>query len=88
MGDRLRPDAADLASHVEYRLHEILARHGVTLIDADTTFDRDRHQPQTGAATANPGTPIEATLRPGLVLDGRVLRRARVRLASSAPTSG
>jgi hypothetical protein len=75
--------ASDLAEHIDLRVQEILERAGVTVIAGDTTFDRNRHQPEPPAAQACAGALIQETLRPGLAVGRRVFRRARVRLATS-----
>jgi len=75
------PPRQQLTDHVLLQLQEILERSDVEIIADDTTFDRHRHQPERTAAGAVPGTPIAKTLSPGFAVEGRVLRRARVRLA-------
>jgi hypothetical protein len=75
------PATRDLAGHVGLRVQEILERSGVTVIEGETAFDRSRHQPEQGAAHARAGAAVLETLRPGLAVGRRVLRRARVRLA-------
>jgi hypothetical protein len=80
--ESLEPSARELADHVELRLQEILERSGVMVIADETTFDRGRHQAERGASRARPGDAILETLRPGLAVGRRVLRRAIVRLAS------
>jgi hypothetical protein len=64
------------------RLAETLERAGVGRIDGDSTFDLLRHQPDANGELGNPGDRIARTLSPGFVLDGRVIRRARVELAT------
>ena len=70
-----------LAEHLLLRLEEILERSGVSLIQGETTFDRHRHQPLPVTTSVAPGAPIIATLRPGFIADGRILRRAHVRVS-------
>jgi hypothetical protein len=76
------PASRDLAEHVESRLQEILERSGVHIIANETKFDRNRHQPER-ASGVSAGSAIAETLSPGFTVDGRVLRRARVRLTES-----
>lgn len=68
----------EVAGHVVLRLEEILGRSGVEIIWTDETFDRARHKPDVGDATA--GAAVAETLSPGFAVGPRVLRRARVRL--------
>jgi len=82
------PATRDLAGHVGLRVLEILERSGVTVIEGETAFDRNRHQPEQGAAHARAGAAVLETLRPGLAVGRRVFRRARVGLATGdTPTS-
>jgi hypothetical protein len=78
------PPRREVAEHVTCRLREILERCGVEPVDGDTTFDRNRHQPDGGAAP--PAAPIAEVLSPGFAVGRRVLRRARVRLGDAPAT--
>jgi GrpE len=82
------PPRQELAEHMLLQLQEILERGGVELIDNDTTFQRDRHQPERPGAEIAPATTIIKTLSPGFAVGRRVLRRARVRLADSPTPPG
>ena len=77
----LAPNARELAEHVESRLGEILIRTGVQSINDESTFDRLRHQPLPGRSAKHGTAVIAETIRPGLIVGRRVLRRAVVRLA-------
>jgi hypothetical protein len=79
---KLDPGARELGDHVDLRLQEILERSGVTVIIDETTFDRSRHQVEPGTAVERPEAAIVETLRPGLAVGRRILRRARVRVAT------
>ncbi|HYH84899.1 MAG TPA: hypothetical protein VEX60_05405 [Pyrinomonadaceae bacterium] len=83
--DRYMPDfepaKQELAEHVIYRVREILERSGVGVIADETSFDRNRHQPENPRAGLTNGAPVAETLSPGFAVGRRVLRRARVRLA-------
>jgi hypothetical protein len=77
--------ARELADHVILRLEEILERSGVGVIANEAMFERSRHEPEKGTTYARPGDAIFETIRPGLAVGRRVLRRAVVRLAKSEP---
>lgn len=70
-----------LAHHVSLRIEEMLGRSGVTIIQGETTFERQRHQPDGATMSVAPDTPIVETLSPGFAVGSRILRRARVRLS-------
>jgi hypothetical protein len=70
-----------LARHISLRIEEILGRSGVTIIQGETTFERQRHQPEDATMSVASGTPIVETLSPGFAVGSRILRRARVRLS-------
>jgi|GEM_PF-5121035 len=70
----------EFADHVLGRLEENLSCCGVLAIRGENTFNRLRHQPIGGSG--EDGDMILETVSPGFEAGGRVLRRARVRLAS------
>ena len=70
-----------IAEHVFMRLEEIFERNGLTPIDGETSFDVRRHKPEPASVVAD-GSEIAETLSPGWSLDERVMRRAKVRIAS------
>lgn len=82
---RLDPPRREIARHVKYRLQEILTRSGVKSISRDSAFDETRHQLEQQDSTAAPGTPIMKFVSPGFEVDGRVLRRAKVRVVDTLP---
>ncbi|MDO4571691.1 MAG: hypothetical protein Q4D38_15015 [Planctomycetia bacterium] len=73
----LSQEAAEFAQYVSGRLDEMLLRCGVEPIEDETSFHIVRHQTVPPRNIPN-GTPITATLVPGLRLEERVLRRAKV----------
>jgi sirohydrochlorin ferrochelatase len=85
--DASRDAAGELSRHMRLRLQEILGRGGVTILsDAIAGFDRTRHDLARGIPPPPDGTPITRFLSPAFLVDGRVLRRARVEVAESLPT--
>jgi hypothetical protein len=56
----------------------------VETICSDATFDRLRHQPDHTRPGITQGAAIAQTLSPGFAVGRRVLRRARVRLATAS----
>ena len=70
-----------IAEHVVMRLEEIFERNGLSPIDGETSFDVRRHKPEPASVVAD-GSEIAETLSPGWSLDERVMRRAKVRIAS------
>jgi hypothetical protein len=79
----LDPGGRTIAVHVCSRLRESLERSGVEVIDGDAGFDLRRHEPETPVVVPA-GTAIEQTLAPGFAIGRRVLRRATVRVRSTA----
>lgn len=84
--DRLNPrlDAPrrEIADQVLERLQEILEASGVRTIQGDTNFDRSLHELVAASGAVNAGATIIETVSPGYAVDRRVLRRARVRIAT------
>lgn len=78
---RFAPAQQEVTEHMKARLLEILQRRGAILITGEPIYDPKRHLP-IDAAAATPGVPIVATVEPGVAVGGRVLRLARVQLAS------
>lgn len=70
-----------IAEHVFMRLEEIFERNGLSSIDGEKNFDVRRHKPEPVSVVAD-GSEIAETLSPGWSLDERVMRRAKVRIAS------
>jgi hypothetical protein len=83
--NNLDPLARELADHVNLRLEEILERSGVEVIANEASFERSKHQAEKRTTHARPGDPILETIRPGLAVGRRVLRRAVVRLGNGEP---
>ena len=81
--EKLDPPRRDLVDHMICSLQEILERVGVQTITDEPVFDRSRHQPARSGSHAEPGLPIVETLSPGFAVGTRILRRARVQIASS-----
>jgi molecular chaperone GrpE (heat shock protein) len=82
--DSGRGAASELSRHMRLRLQEVLARGGVTVLSDGERFDRARHEPPPGTPVPPDGTPITRFLSPAFLVDGRVLRRARVEVAGAA----
>lgn len=70
----------EVAEHVCNRLMEILARNGVSLIDADGVFDRKLHKPDPAGIRPKPRAATAHVISPGFQIGRRVLRRARVKI--------
>jgi molecular chaperone GrpE (heat shock protein) len=79
----LDPARQDLAEHLLLQLQEILERSDVEIIAGDTIFERRLHQSEQADIGAVSGVCIVETLSPGFIVGRRVLRRARVRVAST-----
>jgi molecular chaperone GrpE (heat shock protein) len=77
------PARQELAEHMLLQLQEILERSEVEIITGDTIFERRLHQSEQADTDAISGAYIVETLRPGFIVGHRVLRRARVRVASN-----
>lgn len=72
------------------QLDQVLARHGVEIVDpAGQPFDPERHEAMTAAPSAEhaPDTVIQV-IQKGLVLNGRLVRAARVVVATEPPAAG
>jgi molecular chaperone GrpE (heat shock protein) len=80
---RLDPPRQEIVRHVKYRLQEILNRSGVASISRGSVFDETRHQLEQVDTRTEPGTPITKFISPGFVVDGRILRRAKVQVADT-----
>jgi hypothetical protein len=86
--DANRDAAGELSRHMRLRLQEILGRGGVTILsEATAGFDRTLHDLARGIPPPPDGTPIARFLSPAFLVDGRVLRRARVELTGMLPDS-
>ena len=82
IGGKMRDEGMkSIAEHVFMRLEEIFERNGLSPIDGETSFDVRRHKPEPASVVAD-GSEIAETLSPGWSLDERVMRRAKVRIAS------
>jgi hypothetical protein len=79
MGDSLDEAARPLAEHLKIHLQEIIERAGAIRIEEEAEFDVTRHQ-VIPARRINTGEPISETIVPGYMFEGRVLKRARVRV--------
>lgn len=75
MNETVRP----FAENVVDRLQEILERNGVASIEDETSYDIIRHKVEP-VKNVPQGAPILETLTPGLALQEKVLRRAKVRV--------
>jgi hypothetical protein len=84
-----RPETADLSRHIRLRLQEVLGRGGVTVLsDAPDGFDRTRHETPPGTAIPAEGTAVARFLSPAFLIEGRILRRARVEVTEKSATDG
>lgn len=79
MGDSLDEAARPLAEHLKVHLQEIVERAGAIRIEDETEFDVTRHQ-VIPVRRIKTGEPISETFEPGYLFDGRVVKRARVRV--------
>jgi len=77
--------AKDMIDHFDLRVQEILERSGVVVISGESPFDRARHRPENGGDSVSPGSTVVETVRGGLAVGPRVLRRAIVRLKVNSP---
>lgn len=75
----LPPEAEEFAKYVSARLDEMLLCCGLDPIEEEHLFNIVRHQAVPAKNVPN-GTPIASTLSPGLILEERVFRRARVEI--------
>ena len=82
----LSAEAAEFAQYVSGRLDEMLLRCGLEPIEDETEFHIVRHQAVPPGNIPN-GTPITATLVPGLRLEEKVLRRAKVAVECNLNTN-
>jgi hypothetical protein len=83
LAGRLDPPRREMAEQVSARVQDILERAGVAAIEGETAFDRRRHRPEPNEVASEGGARVTETLSPGFAIAARVLRRARVRLAST-----
>lgn len=74
----------EVATHVKYRLEEILTRSGVESISHDHAYDIGRHKLMPPNPVVAPGTPIARIISPGFAVGRRVLRPARVQVVSTS----
>lgn len=79
-GSSASADAREWWEHLRLRLEEILQRSGLQPIANDSIFDRMRHQPESPDPRIESGDVIVETVRIGLTLGPRVIRRALVRV--------
>lgn len=79
--DKLDEGARPLAEHVRVTLQEIIERAGGTRLENEPAFDVARHQ-AVPVSRVKQGTPILATIEPGYLYDGRIIKRARVRVTT------
>lgn len=82
------PPRREIAEHVCDRLREILARSGVSLIDADSALDRNLHNMDPRDSPLKTDDAVVRVTSTGFYIGRRVLRRARVQLLQEASTSG
>ena len=75
--------AADVADHVIGRLEATFDRLGLERIENEEAFDIGRHKADIQRHVAQ-GTQIKATVRPGFIVEQRVVRRATVEVDMSA----
>ncbi len=79
MDEKLEAKAKPLSEHIRVTLQEMLERAGAERIEDETAFDVTRHQ-VVPARRVKTGEQIAETLEPGYRFDGRVIKRARVRV--------
>jgi molecular chaperone GrpE (heat shock protein) len=82
MDASLEEKAKPFASHVRINLQEIVERAGAVRIEGETAFDVIRHQ-AVPVCRVTSGVLILETLEPGYMFDGRVIKRAKVKLGNS-----
>lgn len=71
--------STELMEIVKSRLQEGFLISGAELISEDKEFDAIRHVP-VPAAMVKRGAPIERTIEPGIIIDGKVIRKAKVEI--------
>lgn len=79
MDEKLDAKAKPLAEHIRVTLQEMLERAGAARIEGEAAFDVTRHQ-SIPVRRVKTGEHISETLEPGYLFEGRVLKRARVRV--------